>query len=67
MAKTVRLYPVPGAYIAGVPAVVTDASAEEAQRLLAYTPPAFTTDPPEVASGEPEDPPDGGAADPPEV
>lgn len=58
MAKTVRLYPVPGAYIPGVPTAVIDVSAEEAERLLAYQPPAFTTDPPpEVPAAEqPESP-----------
>ncbi len=44
---TVRLYPAAdGTYIPGVPAVVTDCDAETAARLLAYQPPAFTTEPP---------------------
>jgi len=44
--ETVRLFPVPGAYIHGEPAVEREVSPEEAARLLAFTPPAFTTTPP---------------------
>ncbi len=44
--KTVRLYPTGTAYIDGVPAVVIDVSPERAKELLAYFPPAFTTEPP---------------------
>jgi len=42
----VRLYPTGKAFIDGVPAVVTDCTPAEAERLLAYQPPAFTTTPP---------------------
>lgn len=41
-ADTVRLVPTGTAYIPGVPAVECEVSAEEAERLLAYRPAAFT-------------------------
>ena len=37
----VRLNPVPGRYIPGVPDVAQDVSPERAAELLAYTPAAF--------------------------
>ena len=62
MAKTVHLYPVLGAFIPGVPAVECDVSPERAAELLAWYPPAFTTDPPD-APAEPT-PPDAPAETP---
>lgn len=43
MADTVRIYPVPGAYLVGVPAIEQEVSEAEAKRLLKYDPPIFTT------------------------
>ena len=40
----VRIIPVPGRYIVGVPDVAQDVSPEKAQELLAYTPPAFVAE-----------------------
>lgn len=60
----VRLYPTRDAFISGVPAIEQDVTPEEAERLLAYQPPAFTTEPPgAVADQQPEDPPTGGSSD----
>ena len=42
----VRLIPVPGYYIPGVPDVVQDVSPKRAEELLAYTPRAFVVDEP---------------------
>lgn len=53
----VKLYPVPGAYIPGVPAQECEVSAKEAERLLAYTPPAFTTKAPGRAVAAAKAPP----------
>ena len=39
--RTIKLIPVPGAYIQGVPAVPMEVSEERAKELLAYSPPAF--------------------------
>lgn len=39
--KTIKLIPVPGAYIQGVPAVPMEVSPERAKELLAYHPAAF--------------------------
>ena len=39
--RTVRLSPVPGAYISGEPAAEREVTPEEAERLLAYFPPAY--------------------------
>ena len=44
--EAVRLYPVPGAYINGEPAVEREVSKKEAERLLSYHPPAYTKTPP---------------------
>lgn len=41
--ETVRLYPVPGAYINGEPAAEREVTTEEAERLLRFYPPAYTT------------------------
>ncbi len=49
MSKTVRIYPVPGVSIMGVPAIEQDVTEAEAKRLLAYQPPAFTTERPKPA------------------
>lgn len=54
----VRLYPASGYHIPGVAHVVQDVTPERAAELLAYRPPAFTTDPPDEPA-EPEGPPDG--------
>lgn len=60
----VRLYPTRDAFISGVPAVVQDVTRDEAERLLAYQPPAFTTEPPgAVDDQQPTDPPEGGSTD----
>lgn len=48
--KTVRLYPTGLAHIDNVPSVVQDVTPERAAELLAYSPPAFTTTPPEPAT-----------------
>ena len=50
--EMVKLDPVPGVYIEGVPAVPCEVTAKEAEVLLGYSPPAFTTDPPDVAVDE---------------
>jgi hypothetical protein len=39
--KLVKLIPVPGRYIQGVPAAPMEVSPERARELLAYTPAAF--------------------------
>lgn len=39
--RTIKLIPVPGVYIPGVPAMPQDVSPERAKELLAYTPAAF--------------------------
>jgi hypothetical protein len=49
----VRLYPLPDATVPGVPDVIQDVSATEAQRLLRFQPPAFTTTKPRAAAGMP--------------
>lgn len=65
---TVHLYPTGDYHIPGVPAVECDVTPERAAELLAYRPPAFTTDPPpgEPAT-EPTGPAQAGPSDPPEV
>jgi len=40
--KTVLIYPVPGAFINGEPAVVREVTPEKATELLRYKPPAYT-------------------------
>ena len=40
-ARTIKLIPVPGRYIQGVPAKPMEVSPERAKELLAYTPAAF--------------------------
>ena len=45
----VRIYPLPGAYIPGVPHIEQEVSPEEAERLLAYQPPAFARTAPSIA------------------
>lgn len=47
--KTIRLYPIKGVSLYPFPAVEFDATPEEAETLLAYIPPPFTTTPPEAA------------------
>lgn len=42
--EKVRLIPVPGRYIPGVPDTVQEVSPERAAELLAYTPPAFVAE-----------------------
>lgn len=60
-ADLVHLYPDPHHYIQGEPAVERDVSPEEAERLLAYHPPAYHLEPPvQVAPS----PPDEGADQP---
>ena len=59
---TVHLYPTVQAHIPGVAAVECDVAPERAAELLAYFPPAFTTDPPD-APAEPI-PPDAPAEAP---
>jgi hypothetical protein len=44
----VTIYPTEGAYIPGVPAVEQEVDQATADALLAYSPPAFTTDPAEA-------------------
>lgn len=61
--KTVRLYPVPGVSVYPYPAVVFDATPEEADLLLSHIPPPFTTDPPgDAPDTPPTDPPDNGGS-----
>ena len=64
---TVHLYPTSDHHIGGVPAVEQDVTPERARELLAYAPPAFTTDtpdpPPDVPVAPPDDPPNGGSSD----
>jgi len=50
---TVRLYPTVDYIIPGVPAVVTDCDPVEAEILLGYQPPAFTTEPPTAPTPTP--------------
>lgn len=45
--ELVRLYPTGLAHIDNVPSVEQDVTPERAAELLAYTPPAFTTTPPQ--------------------
>lgn len=45
-AKLVTIYPTGDFHIPGVPAVEQDVTPKRARELLAYRPPAFTTDPP---------------------
>lgn len=39
--KKIKLVPVPGSYVQGIPAVPMEVSPERAKELLAYSPPAF--------------------------
>lgn len=48
----VRLYPTRDAFIPGVPAIEQDVTPERAEELLAYQPPAFTTDPPPAVEAQ---------------
>lgn len=48
--RLTRLYPTAHSYIPGVPAIEQDVDEARAAELLAYTPPAFTTDPAEAAT-----------------
>lgn len=59
----VRLYPTSDASIPGVPAEVQDVTPERAEELLAYQPPAFTTDPPPAADDQPTEAPKGASSD----
>jgi len=61
--RTVRIHPVPGRFIPGVPHVSQRVSADVAAYLVAQE--AFTTDPPpdEAEATQPEDPPTGGSSD----
>lgn len=54
--ETVRLYPDPHHYVHGEPATVRDVSPAEAERLLAYRPPAYHTEPPEGGGPSPAAP-----------
>ena len=49
--QLVRLYPTGLAFIDNVPEVVQDVTPERAAELLAYQPPAFTTEPPPEPEG----------------
>lgn len=66
-ADTVRLYPTLDFHVPGVPAVEQDVTPERAAELLAWSPAAFTTDPPDpppdVPVAPPQDPPHGGSSD----
>lgn len=59
----VHLYPTPDFHIEGVPAAECDVTPDEAERLLAYYPPAFTTEPP-FRPDPPELTADEGSAEP---
>lgn len=48
--KTVRLYPVEGVSIPGVPSQECEVTEAEAAELLAYIPAAFTVEPPKAPS-----------------
>ena len=48
----VRIYPLPGAYIPGTPHIEQEVSPEEAKRLLAYQPPAYTQEAPQPPSSK---------------
>ena len=48
-----RLVPVPGAYIIGEPAVEREVTPQEAERLLAFKPPAYREAPRQEAEGSP--------------
>lgn len=50
--EVVHLYPTHDAYIPGEPAIERDVTPEEADRLLAYQPPAYTTTPPGAPTAE---------------
>jgi hypothetical protein len=56
---TVHLYPVEGASVYPYPADEIDVTAAEAKALLAYEPPAFTTEPPKGVKAKPEQPEEG--------
>lgn len=51
----VRLYPTRDASIPGVPAVERDVPPDEAERLLAFVPPAFTPEPPAAVADQQPD------------
>jgi hypothetical protein len=53
--ETVQIYPTGIALIDNVPAVVQDVTPERAAELLAYQPPAFTTEPPATVPDEPKE------------
>lgn len=53
--KLIRIYPTGDFHIPGVPAIEQDVTPERAAELLAYRPPAFTTDPPGEPADEPTD------------
>lgn len=59
--ETVHLTPTLDFHIPGVPAIEQDVTPERAAELLAYRPPAFTTDSPVVPAAPSTDPstPDG--------
>lgn len=61
--KLTRIYPTGDFYIPGVPAIEQDVTPERAAELLAYRPPAFTTDPPDQPAAKSKSPPDGGLLD----
>lgn len=56
--ETVHLYPVPGVSTYPYPAVEFDATPEEAEALLAFIPPPFTTEPPSPPETAPDGPED---------
>lgn len=59
MTQKVRLYPLPGVFVDGIPHEVQDVSPAEAERLQAFTPAAFTTTPPDkkAAAADGDKPP----------
>ena len=62
--RTVHLWPLPGAFIPGEPAVERDETPERAAELLGWSPPAFTTDPPpDARPAAIQTRPKGGSAD----
>ncbi len=58
----VTIFPLPDFYVPGVSHVEQEVSPERAAELLAYQPPAFTTDPP-AEPAQPTGPADAGPSD----
>lgn len=57
MGKSVHLYPDPWHFIPGEPATERDVTPGEAERLLAYTPPAYHRTPARGPDPAPDDEP----------